>query len=260
MRLFTIVLVWGVSLPAFADPPHCLGSCPTGAPNENQTIKRTLYTLSNNPITKFADWVAYKVEPANLNTGSTSRVWKADPVLGAGNTIVPTEYDDASRIVGIDRGHQAPLGSFKSHPEWPTTNYLSNITPQFTYLNQGAWKSLEDAVRAMVKAKSVVAYVVTGPLYEWRMPKLPATDKDHRIPSSYWKVIAVDDPSGVRVAAFYFYQSTPYKAKYCDSLKTVDFIERKSGLSLLSGIANEGQIEAGEPRLAADLGCTPPFR
>ena len=40
---------------------HCLASCPSGAPATNTLLIREIYALSNNPETKFADWVAYRV-------------------------------------------------------------------------------------------------------------------------------------------------------------------------------------------------------
>ena len=45
------------------------------------------------------------------------------------------------------------------------TNYLSNITPQLSKLNQGAWKELETAVRKL-SATGADVWVVTGPLLE----------------------------------------------------------------------------------------------
>jgi endonuclease G len=60
---------------AHADPlVNCLHGCPGGAPAANQLVDRDIYTLSNNPVTKFADWVAYKVDPGNFeNASSRSR-------------------------------------------------------------------------------------------------------------------------------------------------------------------------------------------
>jgi len=247
------------STPVLADSDNCLQSCPKGSPGANKTVSRTLYSLSHNPTTKFADWVAYKVNKDNFKKAKRGRNWVTDPDLDPGNTITPPEYDHASVALGVDRGHQAPLGSFKSHTEWATTNYLSNITPQFTKLNQGVWKKLEDAIRKLAKKKDKNIYVVTGPLYEWPMAKFPATDKNHRVPSAYWKVIALKDGGGTKVAGFYFYQDTPKRAVFCDHLKTVDFIEEKAKLDFFSGLNKEAKIEAGPPTLAKDLGCKGPL-
>ena len=160
--------------------------------------------------------------------------------------------------LNVNRGHQAPLGSFKGAADWRQTNFLSNITPQFTKLNQGAWKNLEDAVRDLAEAHpDDTVFVATGPLYEWPMAKLPATDKDHRVPSAYWKIVALQEDDDVSVAAFYFYQDTPRRADYCDHMRPVRFIENKSGLDFFSEMADEAEeeLETAEPTLVSQLGC-----
>ena len=77
-----------------------------------------------------------------------------------------------------DRGHQAPLASFKGSRYASQVNYLSNITPQKSDLNQGAWKDLEDQVRDIVRTGRTV-YVMTGTLYETDIGELPFADEDH---------------------------------------------------------------------------------
>ena len=134
------------------------------------------------------------------------------------------------------------------------TNYLSNITPQFSKLNQGAWKKLEEAVRRLAKS-GVEVWVMTGPLFEWSMAKLPSTKKMHQIPSSYWKIIASIENGTITTAAFYFYQDTPKRAKFCDHIKTIDYIERKSGLNFFSDYKNQDSLERSQGMLATKLGC-----
>ena len=59
----------------------------------------------------------------------------------------------------------------------------------------------------------------------------------------------------MKAAGFYFYQTTPRRANYCDHMKTVDFIEAKSGLNVFSGFGNEADLESSEPTLKGELGC-----
>lgn len=238
---------------AFAQ--HCLFGCPLGASTGNTEINRSIYTLSNNPNTKFSDWVAYKVNQSNLTGPSRRRNWAKDPDLDAAETLTPPEYNHSNVTLGVDRGHQAPLAAFKGHDDWAMTNILSNITPQSSKLNQGPWKNLEGAVRSLAESSGQNVFVMTGPLYEWPMAKLPATDKIHRVPSGYWKIITIQDEAGVKVAGFYFYQDTPRRANYCDHMKTVDFIEAKSGLNFFSEFIDEATLESAQPTLVNELGC-----
>ena len=80
-------------------------------------------------------------------------------------------------------------------------NYLSNIAPQASALNRGAWKELEDYVRDQVRRHGEV-YVITGTAYHQRMAQLPGADERHTVPSGFWKVITVKG----RTEAYFFEQ------------------------------------------------------
>lgn len=234
---------------------HCLGSCPTGAPDTNTQIVRSVYALSNNQETKFADWVVYKVNEDNFDDGKVTRNFRLDPMLLETETLKDSEYAHANVTLGTNKGHQAPIGSFKDHDDGTDTNFLSNITPQFAKLNQGAWKELEEAIRDRARATDDDVFVMTGPIYEWPMARLPDTDKDHRVPSAYWKIVVEDEAGTLKVAAFYFYQDTPKRANYCDHMRTVDFIEAKSGLNFFESHDDEDTLDSTLPTLVTELGC-----
>ncbi len=46
--------------------PHCLSACPSKSEISGETVVREIYTLQNNNITKFADWIAYRVDHKNF--------------------------------------------------------------------------------------------------------------------------------------------------------------------------------------------------
>jgi len=235
---------------------QCLAGCPVGAPDGNELVIRDIYVLSNNPETKFADWIAYQVLPENIGS-SQNRVWRADPWLSATSTLEPDDYRGANAALHTDRGHQAPLGSFTGTAHWRDTNYLSNITPQSSALNQGPWVRLETAVRALARQTTVAAvYVMTGPLYERQMPALPGADEPHRVPSGYWKIVAIQDGSTISATAFIFDQDTPRSANMCDHVETVDTVEQRSGLDFFQALpdAAETALERASS-LTNELGC-----
>ncbi|MCE9685814.1 DNA/RNA non-specific endonuclease [Shewanella sp. AS16] len=203
---------------------HCPLGCPQN-PTDNRLIFEHLYALSNNSKSKMADWVAYEVDVVNFGE-SPGRDWSSDPLLPADATLEEADYKNASKQpLEADRGHQAPLASFAGSRYWYELNYLSNITPQDKDLNQGAWKSLEDAERNAVSYRNSL-FVITGPLYEKQMPQMPGADEPHEVPSAYYKVIY--DKIG-NSAAFYMEQSTPRQTNYCT--KTITFTELQSKLN-----------------------------
>lgn len=226
---------------------HTLFGAPLGTPGANKLIVRPIYAMSNNSETKFADWVAYRLDSECVSGDvKTQRQWKADPALDDGETLEPSDYKGAHATLNIDRGHQAPLASFKGTKWWYQTNYLSNITPQCSDLNQGPWKLLEDAVREL--ARKQVVYVITGPLFEREMPNMPEADENNRVPSGYWKIIAVEktENASIQLAAFIFDQGTTRMAKVIDHLVSVDEVERRSGLDFFWQLPDglESELEA----------------
>jgi len=230
-----------VETPAFAPSPQldnrvvsnlCYHGCPNSTSTQNVLVVRQIYLLSNNPTTKFADWVAYRLDAHTVSGPSVSaRDWKADPLLPPEETLEPDDYEDANDTLRTDRGHQAPLASFKGTAHAFDTNFLSNITPQKSDLNQGPWKRLEDLERDL--AKSAEVYVLTGPLYADESLTLPRADEVHRVPSGYWKVIAIgaQDMGETRAVAFIFPQNTPRSAVFNDYIVSVDVVEAATGLN-----------------------------
>lgn len=201
---------------------HCPLGCPQN-PAENRLVFGHLYALSNNSNSKMADWVAYEVDVANFGE-SPGRNWASDPLLSSDITLEKPDYEDASKEpLDADRGHQAPLASFAGSRYWYELNYLSNITPQDKDLNQGPWKNLEDAERDAVSFRNSL-FVLTGPLFERQMPKMPGADEPHIVPSAYYKIVY--DKAG-NAAAFYMDQSTQRQTNFCTKTIQLDTLQSK---------------------------------
>lgn len=206
---------------------HCPISCPESPP-DNRLVFSHLYALSNNSHTKMADWVAYEVDVGNFGE-SPGRDWASDPHLTPDTTLEDDDYKDASKEpLDADRGHQAPLATFAGSRYWYELNYLSNITPQDKDLNQGAWKALEDAERNAVSYRNTL-FVLTGPLYEKAMPKMPGADESHLVPSAYYKIVY--DKLGNSVA-FYMEQTTPRQTNYCFKVLPIKELQAKLNYKL----------------------------
>ncbi|MFJ4346315.1 DNA/RNA non-specific endonuclease [Pseudomonas sp. NPDC089401] len=235
---------------------HCGVGCPIGS--SGHILDREAYTLSNNPKTKFADWVAYWIT-SDTYAKDRPRDWATDPDLPRSETLEPKEYDGAYKQLVLERGHQANLASMGAVPNWEALNYLSNITPQRPDLNQGSWKTLEDRERALrMSPDNQGVHVVTGPLYERHIGTLPAASKPHTIPSGYWKVIFTgSSPEQGLYASFVMDQDTPRSVDFCTQQVTVAEIERRSGLTLWSSLPADVQAKLKHQpgQLAQRLGC-----
>ncbi|WP_192485375.1 MULTISPECIES: DNA/RNA non-specific endonuclease [Cysteiniphilum] len=224
--------------------------CPTGQPQSNILVDHGIFVLSSNINTKFADWVAYKVIAKNLDGPNRKRNWKSDPNIPVGYTMTPSDYKDAHAIIGTDRGHQAPLGVFSNTDKWQLSNYLSNITPQKSELNQGAWNLLENAVRDLARSGEEV-YVVTGPLYESFFPNLPNAQITHTTPSGYWKSIIVQNSNGISLSSFIMPQNAERYDSHCNYVSTLSEVQYRAKLDIFP----ERYLMLQQDSLLEKLGC-----
>lgn len=246
-----------VAAPKATTIDNCAVGCPTGG--SSQTLIREAYTLNNNSSTKFANWVAYKITKTSQASGK-DRNWRQDPDLPATDTLAPAAYNGANAAIAVDRGHQAPLASLAGTSDWQSLNYLSNITPQKSALNQGAWAHLEDQERALANRSDISAvYSVTGPLFEKNIATLPAAPSV-QIPSGYFKIIFIGtSPDKGKYAAFLMNQDTPRNANFCNYQVTVDSIEAKTNpkLDVWSALPASvaAVVKSQKGTLAKEIGC-----
>lgn len=233
---------------------NCVYGCPTG--KSGQVVTRSIYTISNNATTKFADWAAYQVTAATIDGPSRTRTWKADPNITAANTLEPADYTNAAAQLGTDRGHQVPLAAFSNTADWATTNYLSNITPQAAELNQGPWERLENAERVIARSGQPV-FVVTGPLYEWYFGSLPGADESHIIPSGYYKIVIAVISGTVKASAFIMEQDSARADNFCSKEVTIDEVEMRAGINVMPTLSTtiQAPVERSYGGLKSQLGC-----
>ncbi len=236
---------------------HPQDATPNASRKTNDLVITPVYTASSNDTTKFADWVAYTITPGDfLCHTSPNRNWSTTPDLEKEETLETDDYDKVGSLK-YDRGHQAPLASFKCSRFSAWTNRLVNITPQKSELNQGPWRILEEEVRnAALRYKQV--WVLTGPLFERTMPKLPKADEPHTVPSGYWKVIyAREGKTKIRSAAFIMDQSTPRKSDLRKHVATLKEVEQRSKLKLFPFMPTQAK-QAIETKKNVDWLLGPP--
>lgn len=251
-KLFILFLL--LSFPTLAEHrpeihcKHFVFGYPYGSPFTNDLIIRDLYAMSNNDSTKLADWIAYKIDLQIFEGPSRSRKWAADPWLDENETLEPDDYKGANEELKVDRGHQAPLANFKGSDKYYETNYLSNITPQKSELNQGPWRILEERERTFAENyPENDVYVMTGPIYNHdNQLCLPKADEPHLIPVAYWRIIVMIEGNEIKTAAFLLPQETPRNADFIDYIQNIDTIEFETGLDFLWELEDkfEEQIES----------------
>ena len=254
MKLTQTLFILSLVCSATSIADNCVYGCPTGVSGEE--IERSIYTLSNNATTKFADWVAYNVTSLTIDGGTRSRNFRSDPDIDSDDRLEAADYTGAHAAIGTDRGHQVPLASFSNATDWEDVNYLSNITPQSSNLNQGPWVDLEESVREYVRTGQDV-FVVTGPLYESFFATLPGANESHTIPSGYFKVVITDVNGWVEASAFIMEQDAGRNDDYCETEVTTDEVESRSGLNIMPSLSSRktSAVESNTGGLTIELGC-----
>lgn len=235
---------------------HWPGKLPVTEIEGNLLLIHDIFSIFYDSEKNLPVWVAYHLSPATVWGDLTpKRDYVPDPLLS--EPVKTADYKGAytcdrqkKKGQGYDKGHMAPLASFKGSVYSYQTQYLSNIVPQRSQLNQGPWRILEEQVRDFVEKGNEVK-VLTGPIYgKEGVDKLPPCWKAaqtvfEEIPIAYWKVIAVEKESQIEVCSFLMPQAIKNKSvkprKYQTSLKN---IENKTGLSFFSKAEVANQKES----------------
>ena len=201
-----------------------------GAPSKaEKLIDREGYALGYRQDWKIPRWVTYRLTKEEVLNQVVGRVddFQPDPLLPHGPQL--SDYKGS----GYDRGHMAPAADMKWSPAaMKECFYLSNMVPQDRGNNGGIWNEIEIAVRGFAVSEGSV-FVVTGPV----------VGADHAsvglgrvaVPDGLWKVV-YDETPPEKMIAFYV-PNKPMPGRPSDYVKTVDEIERMTGMSFFPALS-----------------------
>ena len=204
---------------------------------DHEVIRHTGYTLSWNEKYLVADWVAYELTAAELDTQEVSRSEDFRPDEYVNNSSQLEDYKNS----GYSRGHLAPAQDFKwSEKAMSDTFYLTNMVPQLQNYNGGIWLRAENATRDAARITGTV-YVVTGPVLT-DGPFETIGSNSVAIPKQCYKALLVIDGNGaVHTIAISIPQDAGKKETLSKYLMTVDELEELTGLDFF--IELEDDIE-----------------
>jgi len=165
---------------------------------------------------------------AQHDTGNEARAkdFKLDP-------NVPKECQQTSTAAyghGYDRGHQVPANHLDYSSEAiKQSNYMTNILPQTSQMNRGAWLLTEEIIECY---RDIDELLVLGGVI---MGNNPADDyfvQSHGVktPDAFWKVVIRGTGQDERAIAWVVSNSKDATRKHLDSyLVSVDELERMTG-------------------------------
>lgn len=200
----------------------------------DNVVARAAYTLSYNPTTLIANWVAYELTAEETDGPWTRQglCFMPDP-----NCLYKQADNDDYRHSGYSRGHLAPAGDMK----WDSVAmlesfYFTNCIPQDEALNNGKWSQLEMKVRTLAKNYGKV-YVVCGPAF-LDEDTLRIGHNRVAVPDACFKALLIQTDRGYSAVAFLMRNGGEERSvKEC--AMTVDELETMVGLNLFCNLQDD---------------------
>jgi len=229
---------------AAGDKTHLYGGVPRVVAPPATTLRvlaNTGYVVGYSETLGNPLWASYRVADIELKD-SPPRPDAFTPDLRTTARIESQVYNNS----GYDRGHLAPnyaIATRYGQRAQEETFQMSNICPQRHALNAGTWKQLEQRIATNYAGRFGEVWVLAGPVFGANPEKLR---RRVAVPEAFYMIVVDESDGRVRAEAFLFPQDTPATARMDDYLTSVDEIERRTGLDLLSELpdAAEDALEA----------------
>lgn len=205
----------------------------------HEIIKHSAFILSYNEDHEQANWVMHIV-PKDVITGTVTRTndFRIDSSVSTGTANVSDYWDS-----GFDRGHLAPSADFRwSKKALSESYYYSNMSPQRPELNRNSWNNLEMQVREWVVDHGDLL-VITGPVLNDQLPKIPQGSKRVSIPEFYYKII-VDMNSEQPKAIAFLMPNKSFTDNISNYIVTIDSIEVVTNIDFFPNFANAEDFES----------------
>lgn len=230
-----------------------LGVPRDGDPSDDVLVDEHEYVLSYNPTLHVPNWVAWKLEGADIGHVHRRDDFRADELLPApAYRVTPHDYAHS----GYDRGHLCPSADRSASEAANSLTFLmSNMQPQLHELNAGPWEQLEELERRRAEVPGSELYIVAGGVFG----QGPTTiGHGVAVPSASYKIIvemrrgqnAHDVTAATPVTAVVMPNEHGVGAHaWSDYLTTVDRVEEATGYDFLSAVP-EGLQQVIESRVA----------
>jgi len=230
---------------------------PFGVPRASvpggRLLKKAAYDCYHDPALRYCRWVGYCFHPTGAVAPRHSGDFFAETELTPGERAELADYQGAYKrdLTGFDKGHLAPDATIKAfgRDAQRETYSLVNITPQYSRMNQGIWRELEDRIRSWATASDPVC-VETGPVFEKGRPVERLKGPNQlAIPHAYYAIVT--QGTGPSVLSFVV-PNEPERRSIADVMQyaaSVDHIEAAVEADFLHALedATEDELEALEP-------------
>lgn len=201
--IFIAVLLFSGCSTSHKSEPHPAESKIISNESDSVELDHKSFVINYSKSHRLASWVKYRLRKGDLNgPGRRPKRFKSDSVLKAMGIPAVTHEDYTNS--GYSRGHLAPAEDFsRSQEAIESTFIMSNVIPQKSSVNSGAWAQLEKQVRAWACGEEEVT-VITGPVLTPNLEKLKGTGIS--VPQEFFKII-IDETPPTKAIAFKYNQT-----------------------------------------------------
>lgn len=209
----------------------------TAAHTPEVLLNHLAYTVSFNPDTRVANWVAWRLTPDRLvGDAQRSSNFFPDPNLPQSKAVTTRDYTGS----GWDRGHLCPAGDNKwNYEAMMESFYMTNICPQHHNLNRGDWNELEQKCRKWVKKDSCL-YIVAGPIFYNREPRYIG-EHNVAVPDAFFKVILCLHKKPKAIG--FIYKNNEGNKSLDSYVNSIDAVERITGIDFFPALPDEVERE-----------------
>ena len=148
----------------------------------NFLLKKKGFIVSYNEIKGIPNYVIWDLKQGDFGDAKRFEIFFVEK-------LPKTFYKPRERAylkAGFDRGHICPAEDRSSTTELiKETFYMSNIAPQYPFVNQKTWRFLEEYCRKLVEKKGISLEIASGTIGE----KTKIANGFIVVPSQFWKVI-----------------------------------------------------------------------
>ena len=198
-------------------------------------VSHTGFTISYNKANNTPDWAAWQLTAGHCDGPvERSRKFWADPDIPRPYRVEYYEYKGS----GYDRGHMCPAGDMKwSEKAMHDCFYMSNMCPQTSELNSGAWNKLEMKCREWAEQEGAL-YIVCGPIYKSGNRETIGIEHAIRVPDEFFKAV-LSLRKGQEKAVAFIFRNDDSSQSYKTAATTVDHVEEITGLDLFHNLDDE---------------------
>ena len=203
--------------------------------SQGVVIEHVGHTLSYNKEYNTPHWSAWQLtrEHTDGTVSRSSKFW-ADPAVEKAYRVEWYEYKES----GYDRGHMCPAGDMKwSMEAMHDCFYMSNMCPQTSELNSGAWNKLEMKCREWAEQEGAL-YIVCGPIYKSGNRETIGIEHAIRVPDEFFKAV-LSLRKGQEKAVAFIFRNDDSSQSYKTAATTVDHVEEITGLDLFHNLDDE---------------------